>query len=62
MKEVLNESLRRALTGGGTGPTKYTVTPHVAELQPGIDPAGFNRLATDLEDDEILRRMSGDGS
>ena len=55
-KRVLNDTLRRALEGqAGT----ETAEPFVVEARPmglraGLDPAGFNRLADDLEAEAFL--------
>lgn len=51
-KEVVNDSIRRGLSPQAPSKLKpYHFNPHHTELQPGIDPAGFNRLADELEDD-----------
>ncbi|MBA2322394.1 MAG: antitoxin [Deltaproteobacteria bacterium] len=59
MKEVVNDALRSALGQSGASespPAPYTVRVHSATLAPGVDPAGFNRLAGELEDLAILDR------
>lgn len=53
MKSVVNDALRRAL-GGSQEIPPYEVTVHHTGLRPGIDPAGFNRLVDELEDDELV--------
>ena len=57
-KAVLNDALRRGLTAQGSAPADkpFKVVPHRAELLPGWDPAGFNRLADDLEDEAVMRK------
>jgi hypothetical protein len=58
MKQVVNDALRRALqTPGTAAAAPYRLTPHSSALRPGLDLAGFNRLADDLEDEQILDRM-----
>lgn len=57
-KEVVNDAIRRALLPGRAEPPEepYRVVPHEARLQPGLDPAGFNQLADELEVDAVLAR------
>jgi hypothetical protein len=55
-KKVLNETLRSALEGRAG---MDTAEPFVVEARPmglraGLDPAGFNRLADDLEAEAFL--------
>jgi hypothetical protein len=55
MKQVVNDALRRALaTPIGTEDEPYRVVPHESSVRPGLDLAGFNRLADDLGDTAIL--------
>ncbi len=57
-KEVVNDALRRALSPrAGRKPPPYKIQPHRARLQPGVDPAGFNRLLDELETDEALAKL-----
>lgn len=60
-KAVLNDALRRGLatTGGEAEEQPFVVVPHHARLLAGWDPAGFNRLADDLEDEAVLRAHAG---
>ena len=51
LEHVVNEAVRSAL-----GPTGYTAPVHHAVPAPGLDPAGFNRLADDLATLELVRR------
>lgn len=55
MKQVVNDALRRGLSPGlREEPTHpYVVAPHKARLRPGFDRAGFNRLADDLDDEDL---------
>jgi len=57
-KQVVNDALRRALGGGGSGRrvAPYRVVPHQAKLRPGLDRLALNRLADELEDDAVLDR------
>ena len=55
-KRVLNDALRSALEGQAKG---EMAAPFVVEARPmglraGLDPAGFNRLADDLEAEAFL--------
>jgi hypothetical protein len=61
VKQVVNEALRRGLTGpAGRRPRKpYRVRPHTARLLPGVDRGRFNALADELEDAAIVARPRG---
>jgi hypothetical protein len=54
MKEVVNTVLRAALAPKPTGQEPYRVAVHHATLAPGLDLAGFNKLADELEDEAII--------
>jgi len=54
MKQVVNDALRAALARPGAGRPRFTVEVHRSGLQPGLDLAGFNRLADEMEDETIL--------
>jgi hypothetical protein len=59
-KEALNTALRRGLTvtKTPTAPKRFEVKgPFLGRIQPGIDPAGFNKLADQLEDQAIIEKM-----
>jgi hypothetical protein len=57
-KQVVNEALRRGLAGRGReSASRYRVQVHHAELAPGIDRAGFNRLADELDDAATLAKV-----
>ncbi len=49
MKQVINSALRTVLAPKREPEDRYAVTPHRANLAPGLDLAGFNKLADDLE-------------
>lgn len=55
-KQVINDALRRALTAPGAHAEPYRLKAHQSALRPGFDLAGFNRLADELEDEEIMGR------
>ena len=56
-KEVVNEAIRRGLSPRRERPrAPYRVRPHRTHLLPGIDVAGFNRLADEIEDDVRLSK------
>jgi hypothetical protein len=54
MKQVINDALRQALSRPPSRRESYRLPAHEATLQPGLDLAGFNRLADELEDEAIL--------
>jgi hypothetical protein len=56
MKQVVNDALRRALGPSPTAAQPYQVVPHESSLRPGLDRAGFNRLADELEDEAIIAK------
>ncbi|MCC6667586.1 MAG: antitoxin [Polyangiaceae bacterium] len=56
-KEVVNDAIRRGLSPQRERPPKrYRVRPHKTRLLPGIDLAGFNKLADELEDDALIAK------
>lgn len=57
-KQVINDALRIALAPPGSARRPYQLTPHPAIVRPGVDLAGLNQLADDLEDEAILEGMS----
>ena len=54
MKQVINTALRGALSRPPSHREPYRLPVHEATLRPGLDLAGFNRLADELEDEAIL--------
>lgn len=60
LKEVVNETLRRGLSAGVPQQSRepYRVKPHHAQLRPGFDRAGFNRLADELEDEALVAKYT----
>ena len=64
-KEALNAALRRGLTGTASTvapPKRFTVKgPFLGQLRHGLDPSSFNKLATDLEDEHIVRQAQEPG-
>jgi hypothetical protein len=61
-KQVINDALRRALSSPEQQREPYHLAVHEATLQPGLDLAGFNRLADELEDSAILEVARRDPS
>ena len=61
-KQVINDALRRELSPPPSRRQPYRLPVHEATLQPGIDLAGFNRLADELEDEAILATGKRPGS
>jgi hypothetical protein len=53
-KQVINDALRRALTPPAERRAPYRLETHHARVRPGIDLAGFNRLADEMEDEAIV--------
>jgi hypothetical protein len=53
MKQVVNSAIRAALAPKPSGREPYRVRAHHAVLAPGLDLAGFNKLADELEDEAI---------
>jgi hypothetical protein len=48
-KQVVNDAIRQGLRPARRRKRRYRAPVFHAELAPGVDPAGFNRLADDLE-------------
>lgn len=57
MKHVVNDALRRGLARSASPREPYHLVPHRSSLRPGLDLAGFNRLADELEDGETIDRI-----
>lgn len=56
-KDALNATLRAGI-GSGSGPARpYRLRPRALKLRPGIDLDRALRLATTLEDEEIVRKL-----
>ena len=57
-KETLNAAVRAGLGGkpGKTKAARFVVKARPLGLRLGIDPAGFNKLADDLEVDGFLKK------
>jgi len=55
VKQVINDAIRAALAPRPARSTPYRVRVHHATLAPGLDLAGFNKLADELEDEAIMR-------
>jgi len=53
-KEVVNEAIRRGLSPGTRRASRRLKLspPHHCRLVDGIDPAGFNRLVDELDDEQ----------
>lgn len=57
LKHVVNEAIRRGLSRAPeAAPPPYRVAAHRTTLRSGIDPSGLNKLADEMEDDEVVRR------
>jgi hypothetical protein len=58
-KEVLNSSIRRGLSAGTPlGAKPYQVRPRSMRARPGVDLDRALQLADELEDREIVRKIS----
>jgi hypothetical protein len=57
-KQTLNNALRTSLAGkpARTKRAPFVVTPQPMGLRAGLDPAGFNRLADELEADAFREK------
>jgi hypothetical protein len=58
MKQVINDALRRALRKPTEVREPFTTDVHHSALQPGLDLAGFNRLADQIEDAAVMATAS----
>ena len=59
MKQVVNDALRRALAPDDAGHAEpFHLVPHDSTLRPGLDLAGFNRLADQLDDEATGMRAA----
>jgi hypothetical protein len=59
LKEVINEALRRGLSGGPRAPRKrFRVTPHSSPYQAGIDRGKLNQVLDELETEAFRRKHS----
>ncbi len=55
VKQIVNTALRAALSPPAADRESFREHVHHAELAPGLDLAGFNKLADELEDEAIIR-------
>jgi hypothetical protein len=55
VKQIVNTALRAALSPPAAQRAPFREHVHHAELAPGLDLAGFNKLADELEDEAIVR-------
>jgi hypothetical protein len=58
MKQVINDALRRALRQPVQLREPFSVDVHESALRPGLDLAGFNQLADELEDATVIATAS----
>lgn len=54
MKQVVNRALRSALAEPTSRKEPYRTVVHEATLAPGLDLAGFNKLADEFEDRAVI--------
>ena len=56
-KRVVNDTLRRGLAPLEPARRKQYTQASDLGLRPGLEMVNFNRLASDLEDEEIIRKL-----
>jgi hypothetical protein len=58
-KQVVNDAIRRGLATGAQNrkEKRYRVTSHKTTLRAGIDPASFNKLVDELEDEATMKKL-----
>jgi hypothetical protein len=56
IKQIVNDALRSGLTPRATRQEPYRLTVHESAVRPGFDPAGFNQLVDELEDEAIITK------
>ncbi|MFO1268345.1 MAG: hypothetical protein U1F25_14460 [Rubrivivax sp.] len=57
-RDVLNAALRKSLDSSRSKRRPPTIRVYASRLRPGFDPAGFNKLADELEDDALAAKLS----
>jgi hypothetical protein len=56
LKDAINEGLRRGLKR--VEPRRsLRIVPHKSQLQPGLDPRGFNQLADEFENHAVVSAL-----
>lgn len=62
-KEVVNEAIRRGLMPRAVAESQepFRVRPHKTTLRPGIEADSLNRLADELEEEAMLRKLRREG-
>jgi hypothetical protein len=59
LKEVINDALRRGLSGAQAPPRKrFRVKPHSSAYQPGVDRGKLNQVLDELEVEAFRRRTA----
>ena len=60
IKQIVNDALRRGLTGTAKKSElkAFVISPHPGQLRVGIDRLALNRLADELEDSSVLAKRS----
>lgn len=58
-RQVVNAALRRALTGTSAPKKSPVARTYASKLRAGFDPAGFNQLADELDDETLTARLAG---
>jgi hypothetical protein len=57
-RDVVNAALRKSFEKPPTTRRTPVVRVYESRLRPGFDPAGFNRLADELEDEGIAAKLA----
>ena len=57
MRQIINDALRSALRSAAV-PAHFTVAVHESAVLPGLDLAGFNRLASLLAEEATMKTAS----
>jgi hypothetical protein len=57
-RDVVNAALRRAFEAPRKKPHGRVTKTYSSKLRPGFDPAGFNKLVDELEDDALARTLA----
>lgn len=63
-KQTLNAAIRAGLSRQSTRAIRkpFVIKARPLGLRPGLDPAGFNKLADDLEVDAVVEKFRGGGT
>lgn len=57
-RDVVNAALRRAFEAPRKKTHGRVTKTYASKLRPGFDPAGFNQLVDELEDEALTRKLA----